>query len=342
MNYFGKKSILAITLSLCALFWIFPVTVPGKEGVKQVVFIRYNLKDQTGHKSSDIVTSFKETMEERGYVEGEDIEYIDIVTHSSERDSAAEIIEAMEQYKESADMFITTSWTSLYVRSKLAKSGIPQLFVPALRSSALNMLPTLSQEPGTNLSGIYLMYQPEKILRLTRHVLPGIKKYAYVYDSSIQADIMFKSAYGQLNDHERYGIMVYYLDLAAGTDTVLQKMNKMGIDAFGGVIGVFTNLADLSRSKLPIITALLSDRSEEKLIKEIKDTNILAGLYNPFSYCASQAAEMTADIFEGKNTIEKTVPRPARQHAFINLAAANRLGINIPFSVLEGVDIVIK
>jgi putative ABC transport system substrate-binding protein len=135
---------------------------------------------------------------------------------------------------------------------------------------------------------------------------------------------------------------VYYLDLATGTDTVLQNMNRMGIEAFGGVVGVLKNLSDLSKSKLPIITSLLVDRDQKSLAGAIGKSNIIAGMYNPFGYCGKQAAQMTADIFDAKTTIEKTVPRPARQLAVINLISARRLDIPIPFSALEAVDIVIK
>lgn len=327
-------------ITLLSLLLFFPCFAVGSDTQKQVVFVRYNLKDKLD--SSAAITAFKKKMAERGYTEGENINYIDFITHTAERESAEEVLGVTDKYMTTADMFITTSWTSLYVRSKLAKSKVPQLFTPALKETALNMLSSVDTEPGTNLSGIYLMYPPEKILRLTRHIFPGLRKYAYVYDSRIPADIMFKAAYGQLNEHERYGITVYYLDLAAGTDTVLQKMNKMGIEVFGGVIGVLQNLPELSQNKLPIITSLLFDRMRESLERSIGQSNIIAGLFNPFDYCGQQAAEMTADIFDAKTTIEKTIPRPAQQLVFINLKAAERLHVSIPFSALEAVDIVIK
>jgi ABC-type uncharacterized transport system substrate-binding protein len=331
------RNVLGIVL--LTLLLLFPCFAIGEDDPKQVVFIRYNLKDKP---NSAVIKSFKKTMEKRGYTEGENINYIDFVTHTPERESAEEILDITEKYMPTADMFITTSWTSLYVRSRLAKSKVPQLFAPALKATALNMLPSVETEPGTNLSGVYLMFPPEKILRLTRHIFPKLRKYAYVYDSRLPADIIFKAAYGQLNELERYGITVYYLDLASGTDTVLQKMNKMGIEAFGGIVGVLQNLPELSQSKLPIITSLLFDRPRKALEKSIEKSNIIAGLFNPFDYCGKQTAEMTANIFEAKTTIEKTIPQPAQQLVFVNLKAAKRLNVNVPFSALEAVDIVIK
>ena len=339
MTFSNKTIHNAFGIVLLTLLLLFPCFAVGDDDPKQVVFIRYNLKDKP---SSSVVKAFKNTMSKRGYTEGENINYIDFITHSPERESAEEVLDITEKYMQTADMFITTGMTSLYVRSKLAKSQVPQLFAPALKSTALNMLPSVETEPGTNLSGVYLMFPPEKILRLTRHIFPKLRKYAYVYDSRLPADIIFKAAYGQLNEHERYGITVYYLDIAAGTDTVLQKMSKMGIEAFGGIVGVLQNLPELSQSKLPMITSLLFDRPRKALEKSIEDSNIIAGLFNPFEYCGEKTAEMAADIFEAKTTIEETIPQPAQQLVFVNLKAAKRLKINVPFSALEAVDIVIK
>jgi len=81
---------------------------------------------------------------------------------------------------------------------------------------------------------------------------------------------------------------------------------------------------------------------KKPLKKVLNDSNIIAGLFNPFDYCGKKTAEMTADIFEAKTTIEKTIPQPAQQLVFVNLKAAKRLKINVPFSAIEAVDIVIK
>lgn len=334
-----------IPFQILAVFsLIFLLCLPGvsarEKKVKQVVFIRYNLKDKP--EESAIVDSFKLVMEQRGFIEGKNIEYVDFVARSPERESAEEVLNTVEKYTASADMFVTTSWTSLYVRSRLARQKVPQLFAPALKATALNMLPSITAEPETNLSGVYLMYPPEKVLRMAKLILPGIKKYGYVYDSRIPADIMFKAAYSQLSEHERHGTSIYFLDLASGTDTVLQKLKLQKIDAFGGVVGMFKNLEQLSQSNLPIITPLLFDRDKKNLLEFIGPSNVIAGLYNPFDDCGTKAAQMTADIFEGHTTIEKTVPRPAQQLAVINTISAQRLGIPIPFSALEVADIVFK
>lgn len=277
----------------------------------------------------------------RGYREGKDIEYVDVLTRSDSEDSIPEVLAAVEKYKKSADMFITCGWVSMYARRLLKDTKVPQLFVPVLDSVALEMLPSLTTPPKTNLSGIYLMYPPEKILRLARFIIPNIKNYAYVYDSRIPADVVYRKAYEKLESGQKQGLNLTYIDLAQGVDMALAAMKEQKIDAFGGIIGSFKNREALARANIPVITSFTLDIDEESL-KVYADNSIVAGLFNPFDYCGALGAEMTADIFEGKNNIGNTIPRPARQLAFINLKAAKHLNLPISFETLESVDIIVK
>ncbi len=337
-SFLRPQGIITLLLPLVLVTFVFDIS-RAEEDPHHIVFIRYNLKDK---KPSAVMEGFKQTMKEKGYKEGETIIYTDYLIQKPEQKAAHDVLEFVEKYKENTDMFVTTSWTSVYVRSKLAKSKTPQLFAPALRSTVLSMLPSTDMEPQTNLTGVYLEFPPEKVLQLARRILPKLKRYAFVYDSRIPADITFKAAYGKLNENDRHGVTIYFLDLANGTDTVLQKINKMGIEAFGGGVGVLKYIKDLSKVNLPIITALLVDRKTPALIELIKNTGIIAGLFTPFDTCGKQAAIMAANILEGKAVIEKITPQPAQQLTVINLVAAKNLNQAIPFLAMEAADIVIK
>ncbi len=317
---------------------LFTATV-AVAGIKRVVFIRYRIP--TSHFST-VVDGFKKIMTERGFQEGVDVDYIDILTRSADSTSVPDVLTAVQQWQDKADMIITCGWVSMHARNQLQKSQTPQLFVPVLESVALKMLPSLREPPRTNLSGLYLMYPPEKILRLTRLLLPQLQNYAYVYDSRIPADVIFKSAYEELTTANRHGITIYFLDLAEGVDSVLASFKSLNIEAFGGIVGSFRHQKELAVSGLPVITSFTLDIERHELAEHVREGNVVAGLYNPFRYCGEQAAEMTADIFSGKKTIGQTLPRPSMQIAFINLQTANRLKLKVPFAALESVDIVIK
>ncbi len=329
-----------IRLSLLFIFFFLLVTgsVQADAG-KRVVFIRYRIAPSH---FTTVVNGFKESMARRGFKEGEQVEYVDILTRSADSSSVPDVMAAVAEWGGKADMVITSGWVSMYARPRLKETRTPQLFVPVLKSVALRMLPSVTAAPGTNLSGVYLMYPPEKILRLVHLLIPGLKNYAYVYDSRIPADMVFKSAYEQLKAEEYYGVTVHYLDLAAGLDQVLQDFRLKRIESYGGVVGSFKQRMELAVSGLPVITSFTLDIERDELEKYVRQGNIVAGLFNPFRYCGEQAAEMTADIFSGITTIERTIPRPAMQQIFINLETADRLQLPVSFKALESVDIVIR
>lgn len=305
---------------------------------RQVVFIRYPI--EPNHFSAQL-RAFRATMTSLGFVEGKDVQYIDVLTRSAGQDSAPEVVAAVEKYKPTADIFITCGWVSLVARPLLKDSAIPQLFVPVLQSVALSMLPSLDAPPKTNLSGIYLMYPPEKVLRLAKLVIPGIRNYAYVYDSRIPADLSFRQAYEKLPAASRHGITLHYLDIAGGVDKVVAQLRQHKIQAFGGIIGAFQHRQALNGSGLPAITAFTMDIDPAEIARYTKEDNTVAGLFNSFSGSGEQAARMTAAILGGK-PVGGMAPQPAPQLTFIDLRNAKRLGLSVPFSALEAVDMVVK
>jgi len=327
----------AFLLMCLALFCFLPAAAFARP--KQVVFIRYRIPPN--HFTS-VVEEFRAGMTKRGYLDGQNIEYVDVLTRSAEQDSLPDVISAIKKYKNSAAMFITCGWVSMEARRLLAGSDVPQLFVPVLESVALEMLPSLTRPPDTNLSGLYLMYPPEKILRLARLVIPALRDYAYVYDSRIPADLIFKKACEHLDEPGRHGLALHYLDLAAGVEKVLAELRSRRIGAYGGIIGAFKSRQALRQSNIPVITSFTLDIDQQSIQQYTANDTTVAGLFNPFRYCGAQAAAMTADIFDNKRTIEATVPRPAMQVAFINLKNATRLHLPVSFDALEAVDLVIK
>ncbi len=304
-----------------------------------IVIIRYRIEPDY---FNNTVKSFIKTLKEHGFIPGKNLKIIDVITQSANIDSVPEVYETVKKYKKVASLFITCGWISLYARKILKNTNIPQLFVPVLKSVALKLVKSVKSPPHTNISGVYLQYPPEKILRITKLILKNPKSYGYVYDSRIPADVTFKKAYESLSKKSRHGIKVIFFDLKQGINTILKKIKNSKVSAIGGIVGAFKNLSKLDTLNIPIITSFTLDIEKNELSKYVRNTNIVAGLFNPFSYCGFQAGLMAIDILKGKKKIQNMKPRPAKQIAFINLNAANRLKIKISFKALDAVDILIK
>jgi len=95
---------------------------PQAAEMKKVVFIRYRIAPTY---FATVIQEVKEGMRKRGYVEGRNITYVDVLTSTADRDSVPEVLAAVAEYKDSADMFITCGWVSMYVRDKLRETATP-------------------------------------------------------------------------------------------------------------------------------------------------------------------------------------------------------------------------
>jgi hypothetical protein len=103
-----------------------------------------------------------------------------------------------------------------------------------------------------------------------------------------------------------------------------------------------TNQPCNSRPGLPSVTVLFTDLDTEGAASCLRNCNIIAALFNSLCCCARQAGDMIADILDRKTSIRQTIPRPARRVTLINMGAAKRMQISIPFVAMEAVDIVIN
>ena len=303
------------------------------ENVKRVAFLRYPLPPMD---FKDVVQGYKNMMRQNGYVEGKDIEYIDLVTKTDDLRSVPQVQEFAGDHKDEVDMFITCGWVSMYVRKVLMDSHTPQIFVPVIREVARKMLPSLEEGSRSNISGIYLTYPPEKILKLLKLTLPDAKKYGVCWNSQVPADVVFKQSFDQLKEH--MGITLSYFDLNDGVDTVKQQLKDAGVDAFGGCVSFRKpEYLPLFHMDIPIVSAKLDHENSVQML----GSNELVGFWNVFSTGGEQAAEMTLDIWQCRTTIEKIAPRRIRtQIIYVNSGAARRLGIRIPPAVMRIANVI--
>ena len=300
---------------------------------KLIVILRYRIEKNY---FSNTVKSFIKALNDNGFNKN-NLKIIDYLTSTADLKSVPEVNKIVNQYKNKADLFVTCGWISIYARKILKETDIPQIFLPVLKSVALKLISSVKYPPHTNINGVYLQYPPEKIIRIAKLILPEIKRYAYIYDSRIPADTTFKQAYSKV----KTDIKIYFFDLKEGVDKVLQNIKIDKIEAIGGIVGMYKHLKDFDKLNIPIITSFTLDIEEKDLKRVLENHNFIAGLFNPFSYCGYQAGLMAVKVLNGKY-IGDIKPIPAKQIAFINLKAADKLNIKIPFKAIDAVDIIVK
>ncbi|MBF0523894.1 MAG: hypothetical protein HQK56_02220 [Deltaproteobacteria bacterium] len=303
---------------------------------KKVATIRYRLPPDN---FAGTVASFKEEMTARGYKEGKNIEYVDLLTSTGDQSSAPEAEAFVEKNKGFIDAYLTCGWISMVVRNKIKGTNIPQVASPLYQPVAVNLVGGPLDKPSkSNIAVVYLMYPPVKTIRLLKMVLPSAKKYGIVYHSQVPADQYFKKWHEEVPVAAREGLEFIYFDLNDGVDKVMAQIKQSGVDAFGGGVAIRRpEFAGLFKMGIPVV-----GHKDTIDLEKIKPTDELIGHYNPLDACGVQAAVILSDVFGGKN-IGDILPQPAsKQMVYVNLDAAKRLGINIPTKVLGYCSYIIK
>lgn len=314
-----------------------PANADESGGKKRVAIVRYRFPPDD---FASFMVSFKEEMTAGGYVEGKNIEYIDLLTSTGDQSSAHEVEAFAEKEKAVVDAFLTCGWVSMNVRKVIKDTNIPQVASPLLRPVAVNLVGgPLDKPSNSNVAVVYLMYPPEKIVRLLKMVMPSAKKYGVVYHSQVPADQYFRKSHEEVPMEGRAGLELIYFDLNEGVEKVMDQIRQSGVDAFGGAVAIRrAEFSPLFKMGIPVV-GLKGDMMEPE---KIKATDELIGHYDPFDACGGQAAKILREVFGGKK-IGELLPQPAeKQLIYVNLDAAKRLGISIPTKVLGYCGYIIK
>ena len=307
------------------------------ENVKKIAIVRYKIPP---HDFIECVNGFKSEMNNLGFIEGKNVEYLDFLTSTSDMKSTPEVQKFVNENKDKVDLFVTLGWVGLPTREIIKGTKIPQIYNLVFRPFGEKITgTTLDKASGSNITGVYLTYPPEKIVKLLKLVKPNAKKYGIVINSQIPADGFFKKWYEEATSTDKNGVEFVYYDLAIGLDKVIEAIKKDSLDAFGGGVGLRqASSKPLFSLGIPLVTAKLDWFEQDK----VKGTDELIAHYNPFDAAGIQIAKIAKEILSGKNPGEMIPQAVEKQLVFINLDAATRLKINIPTAVLKQAAVVIK
>jgi len=319
---------------ICGLSTVF---AQSQGGMKKIVIIRYKLPPDD---FQDTVKNFKIEMTNNGFIEGKNVQYVDLLTSTGDQSSTPEVEAWVDQHKDSADAFVTCGWVGMVVRNKIKGSRIPQVCTFVFQPVAVKLMGgPLDKPSGSNVTTIYLTYPPDKILQLLKAAKPSATKYGVVWHSKVPADQFFKKWYEELAPDQRQGVEFVYFDLAEGLQKVQAEIKSAGLDAFGGGLGIRRpEFAPLLKMGIPVI----GPKIDYLNIDTVRATDELMGYYNPFNMCGIQAATILTDVLHGKNIGEIAPQGVEKQVVYVNLNAAKRFGITVPLKLLEGGTIIIN
>ena len=199
-----------------------------------------------------------------------------------------------------------------------------------------NLVKTI-EKPGNNTSGVSNFIPIEPQLEMFLKVKPGIKKIGFLYNPGELNSI---SLIKKLQEAcPKYGIELIIV-AASKTSEVSQSAVKLSslVDA------IFISNDNTALSAFGMIIKAANGSSIPVFVSDIdivKDGAIAAFGANQYNL-GLQTAKMIVKVLEGANVESTPVEYPKDSELYLNLKAAQKLGITIPKDLLKSATVIIK
>lgn len=282
------------------------------------------------------LAAFREGLAETGLVEGRNVTIV-------YRWAEGEYRRLPSLAKELAELRITVmvapGGAEVVLAAKSASSTIPIVFEMGGDPIALGVVESLSR-PGGNLTGVSSLSVEvsRKRLEFLSELLPGAKLFAIAVNPSSP------TAEAQLRN------------LHTAADNLGLRLHILSASAEQEFPGMFAAVADVRASGLVFTSdpyfayrsqrlAVIASRYAVPSIMQSRDFPLAGGLMSyggDFEQSHRHTGIYAGRIIKGEKPSDLPVQRVTKVEMFINLKAANALGLFVPPSLLSSADVVIE
>lgn len=281
------------------------------------------------------VAAFHEGLKQRGYVPGHNVT-VDYKWAGDRVDSlpklAADLVGTMPNA-------IAVTSIAAAIAVKNATSNIPVVFFIGGDPIELGLVSNLSH-PGANLTGISNLAgeTATKRLEFLHQIIPTASKLGVLADrSAADSPILLKEYEAAA---KKLGISLHVLE--AGTEpeikAALSEFQKSGVAGVAMLGGLFFT----SRSTL--LAQLSNDYSlpSSFQFREFASAGGLLSYGGSFTNMYRDVGTYVGRILQGEDPGDLPVQQGSKAELIVNLRTANRLGLDIPLSILARADEVIE
>jgi len=276
----------------------------------------------------------KDAMAEKGFVEGENVEFIE---RNAEGDMtvAASIADYFVSQKPDLIHAITTPSAQTVVAAAEG-TDIPIIFSSVTDPVAAGLVPSW-EEAAPNVTGVSDWFEMAPQVEFIKEVLPDIEVLGTAYNAgevnaAVQAEILGEVA-------PEYGLTVVEATAATTADVYAAGQSLVGrcdavwiptCNTVGGV-GIESIIKVGEENDLPIFGSAVG----------MIETGLVGGCSVDYYWIGKQAGYMAARVLNGED-IADIPPIKSDVSTVVFPAAAERMGITIPQAVLDSADIVIE
>jgi len=323
----GRRNFIALVGS--AIAWM----VPARAQAMPVIGY---LGSETPERYGSRLTAFRSGLAEAGYAEGRNVA---IEFRWAEGQYSRLPALATDLAKQKVTVIVAAGGAEVALAAKSATATIPVVFEMGGDPIALGVVDSLSR-PGGNLTGVSSLSVEvsRKRLEFMREVRPGTKIFAVaVNPTSPTSNSQLKNLHDAASSLG-LELMVLKTSMEEEFDSMFTAVNERRA---GGL--VFSSDPYFAYRSQQL--AALAVRHAVPTMTQSRDFPLAGGLMSyggDFSQSHRHTGMYAGRILKGEKPSDLPVQRVTKVELFINLKAANALGISFPPSLLSSADEVIE
>ncbi len=320
----NKFSIIVIGLSLLVLMALPLLGGCGDGGVKKI-----GISQIVTHPALDATREgIIKGLADKGYVDGDNIE---INYQNSEGDMALVASIAQQFVTDKVDLIISIATPNSQAAISAAKgTDIPVVFTAVTDPVGSEMVTSWESHPDENVTGVSDMIVVSDDVDLIMEIIPGIKKLGTLYNAGESNSVFLVEKLNETCD--ALGIEVVEKTVSTSADVLSAAQSLVGqVDAIW--IGTDNTIVTAFEALVGVC-----EDNEIPLFPADEDSIVRGGIaaysfdYYDIGY---QTGEMVAKILDGKKASEIPVEKGKIISLSVNTAAAERMGITIPQSMID-------
>ncbi len=266
-----------------------------------------------------------EGLKNRGYEQGKNLEF----EYRTAQGNPAIAVQIARQFVgERPDVLVGIATPSAQALAT-ATRDIPIVFTAVTDPVEAKLVKSMDM-PGKNISGLSDMSPVAEHVALAKELLPSLKTIGVVYNpgeaNSMALLTILKAEAAKQNIQVIESTALKTADIQSATQAIVAKSDliyAMIDNTVASAIDAMMSVAN--QAKKPVLAAATS----------YVDSGAIVGLGADYYDIGKQTAEYVADILEGKSISDLPVQVAKPSDLQVNLAAAKKLGLQVPQSILE-------
>lgn len=319
------KNYLKIILALCLVsMLLLPLMGGCGESVKKI-----GISQVVTHPALDATRQgILDGLADNGYVEGDNLE---VDYQNSEGDPSLFASIAQQFVSEKVDAIISIATPNSQAAISAAEgTDIPVIFTAVTDPVGSGLISNWESHPNENATGVSDMIVVSDDVDLIAEIIPGIQKLGTLYNAGESNSVFLVEKLNEACDAR--GIQVIEKTVSTSADVLTAAQSLVGqVDAIwvGTDNTVVTGLEALvgvcEANHIPLFPA-----DEDSIIRG----GIAAYSFDYYDI-GYQTGEMVAKILDGKKASEIPVEKGKVISLSVNTAAAARMGVTLPQSVID-------